>query len=368
MTKLFYLEIKKIVFSKLFIIGFIVVLLLIGMSLLIKYNEAYIIDSVKYSGSKRIERDKAFSEIYKGRTVDDKLISDLQNYLLESSIPDEAKKEMPFGTSLKELHSKFFIHDKETGEILGAHGEKYILTADEIWGDIEPPVFYHNENWRVIITAVSGMLQISILLIVAFSSQIFSSEYSSGMIYIIKPTKNGNSNLVRDKLLSAFAISVLIFILTVVICTLSYGILWGFENPNADIRTFSDGSFLSFRYQMTCSQLFFSTIFFCFSATMIITGLCLLISTVTPNPFVSVIISLGLLYLPKLLPLGLIQSEFIKKIVVLMPMNIFSITSMDWTKLGFKLNLYVLIPVIALLAVTFDIAAVYFLFRRRKLL
>lgn len=54
-------------------------------------------------------------------------------------------------------------------------------------------------------------------------------------------------------------------------------------------------------------------------------------------------------------------------LILLVPKNIPDQNESSGTKLGFELDLYILIPVIAFLAVAFDIAAVYYFYKRHKM-
>ncbi|MHC1694794.1 MAG: ABC transporter permease [Eubacteriales bacterium] len=379
MSTLFRFELKKIVANKVFIISCLFLMFMSFTFLYFQYTNSYSLSNyvgtttsdknhATFSGRRKIDRSRKFTAYFDGMPVDNAFNEKFESMFKDSFIPDSNGNydidKLLIGTSVMGYIGRMQNNNVLILDVNVGVATYYI--PDDFWGESGTPVFWYTEGWSMIINMLPTFQQLVLLLVITICARSVSSEYSSGMINIVLPTNYGKSKLITAKLLSALLVAIVIFIFMSSLCIMLFGTIWGFDNPQADIRVFSNGAYLHLGTSMTCVELLLSTLMVNLCSVIMTVFICMLISSIMRNSYSAVILTFAILLSPQLLQGFPISSKVFTKIIALLPTNIPSIMTKNWNTLELPLDILILIPLITLLVSSASIIGTYTLIRRHK--
>ncbi|MBC9785805.1 hypothetical protein H1S01_15070 [Heliobacterium chlorum] len=155
-------------------------------------------------------------------------------------------------------------------------------------------------------------------IIIICLSPVFSQEYSLHTDAIILTTKYGKSTLIKAKIISAFLFATLVYICFAAINLGLYAAFFGMDGANSSIQLYA--WYYQSPYNLTYGELYLTLLGLGYLGLMFMTAITLFISSRGKNPFISVVLSGLLLYVPNI-DLS-VQSHLAYKIMSLFPVNI----------------------------------------------
>ena len=337
-------EIKKI----LNIFNLIIVILLVLYTGRMIYTQAnlgrhYAYEETSYyaTGKELREKDKELAKKYTDRVVNEEFFIDFDHEVAEGLALDKngnARFETwLYGTSLYE-YTEFFKLGQDY-----MSGDAYTDTA-AIFA-IDNPVYSYTEGWNVLNNCIPLLAwTVTFGCIIIFSSFV-SNEYSSGMIMLIHPSKNGRKQTAINKYMAALLLSSAIYIILIIVMAVIVMFIWGTENPTATIQLLSSGKYISLAEEMSCIKLISYRILCGWLNLCSAIGITMAISALSDNSYISVVLSLGTYYFPYLFELP--KNTF--SILSFLPYNICNAFSNNWTNLGYStylLFMYLLATII----------------------
>lgn len=200
------------------------------------------------------------------------------------------------------------LADAETSKLLGMYKKV----------DKQPYYDYYH-GWERLSMSFSGLVAFVVgAVIVICLSPVFSQEYSNKTDAIVLPTKYGKSKVIVAKLFSSFIFTTVTFLLFAVINFSLYAAIYGLTGYNSAIQL----EFLYYQspYNLTFIELYVSVLGLSYVGLIFMAAITLFISSKGKNPFICVILSALVLYLPTIDLSS--RSYFVDKIISLFPANI----------------------------------------------
>lgn len=284
---MFYLETYKLFKRKL------VWVVLLGTFLLIMLQEVF---DASYFLTDELQQVMNIFEKYKG-TWDDLRIEQFWNDYMAH-----------FSKDILFYKNYFFIGDE-------------LRTTQERFSNIDFNVtFGFFEGWQDFLTQfMSYMRYIPIFIGIAFSP-IFSYDNTCGMKEILLSTKNGRKKSTKAKIVLAFLMTNLMFLLIAVIPTIRMFVITGGTGWDTSIQATSwlEDSPLNINY----GTLSIHTFFLSFLAINIFLLITLAVSILARSPFIAMCVSLGILYVVRPDAVAAITGvSMAQRIVSLTPLN-----------------------------------------------
>lgn len=178
-------------------------------------------------------------------------------------------------------------------------------------------------GWNALTTGFP--LAVAIILgsvIVISLSPVFSQEYSQHTDAIILTTRHGKKQLIVAKLLSAFLFTTALYLIFTVLNFSLVAMVYGLDGSNSHIQL--ESWYSQSPYNMTFLDFYLVILGVTFIGLIFMTVLTLFISSKVRSPFIGVILSALLLYLPSI---NLAEtSDLADKILSLFPYNIMNVS------------------------------------------
>jgi ABC-type transport system involved in multi-copper enzyme maturation permease subunit len=368
MMNLIKCEIDKIIQSKSFVGGLIVSLIVLAGILFIGFYYS----QLNISGEKVGEGTELYHEVVKESTgdfTDEQVKSILANYI------DRYQSEnKPFDLFSWQIGEVFFPNDEDIylkmNEAI-AQDEKVMIdeiklkTINEIgFSEFEKPLKIGSYvTWYDLYKVTNQLFLLTSVITILICSLVFSGDTSRNMNQLLLSTKFGRSKLTISKIVASTLLSSIVFLFIHILLLVSFYVYnSGFEGWDSSIQTNFSLKLFSFPVEFNHVQVFILVIALHFIGMLSIIGVTLYVSSLTRSPFSSLVISIGLLLLPKAL------TEFFKRGVVykslnLLPINHYrveDILSLLSSKYDFLLNHFVqnlvfVMIVLLVMIITFDI-------------
>lgn len=175
---------------------------------------------------------------------------------------------------------------------------------------------------------VTGQLFILISIIaIVICSLVFARDTSSNMNQLLLSTKFGRNKLTISKIMAATLISIFIFIVIHAITLVTFYVYnSGLTGWDISIQTNFLLEVFNFPIEINQLQLYLFALALHFFSVLFIVGITLFVSSITNSPFSSLIVSLGIFFLPAALT-ELIKRGIVYKLLNLFPINNFKIDS-----------------------------------------
>lgn len=265
MKRLFMLELKKLAKKRMNIIVIAVCLLLIGALFYLPVSQFIVLDTdgKQTSGIAAIAMDKDFANTYMGELTDEKIKTDIAEYLALFDNPDNVSKDKVYKALSDSIYYKYFFPYSDYWKLINGNyvapyaydstfsaitnmdldnGINFYATRDEkintllnqeyvdwnysdsektFWlnriSSISTPYEYsYHTGWKTLLSCLE-LFVIGIIGICICVSGTFSGEYQSGADSIILSSRYGKSKLITAKFLAAFVYSLLTFTLFILV-------------------------------------------------------------------------------------------------------------------------------------------------------
>src|SRR5690625_1498198 len=323
-------ELDKIIQNKSFAGGLIVSLIVLAGILFIGFHYS----QLNISGDKTGEGMELYHEVVKkssGDFTDQKVQDILANYIDRFQSTDVENE--PSDLFSWQIGEVFFPEDENIYlKINDAITQNEKITIDQInlktiqevgFTEFETPLKIGSHvTWYDLYKVMNQLFILTIMITILICSLVFSGDTSRNMNQLLLSTKFGRNKLTISKIIAATLISIFVFIFIQIISLVSFYIYnSGFSGWDVSIQTNFSLKLFGFPVELNHLQVFLVFIAFHFISMLSIVGLTIYISSVTRSPFSSLIISLGLFFLPKAL------TEIFKRGIVYKLLNLFPINN-----------------------------------------
>lgn len=349
MKKLYRFELKKIFHNNTFLFTIIALLVVVFSILWINFNNSQMASGVGTSTRKSIQYNQKIAKQFEGKLDDSKIKDVLANYL------DFYKEEV--GNSNK-ISSKpmdvfsYYIADNmldTQNNLASLVAKNPNITIDEV--DIKPLSSLNiNDSiknlkitsyfsWSDLFKAVTAVFIPMIVAIIIINSRIFSDEKSQRMDHILLTTKYGRNKLTIEKIKAGFTSSIFIFFSTILIVLAEYTYYYGFSGWDGSIQANFYLKTFSFPVTINNLQVLFVLLFIQLLNIILITSITMLISSLMNSSFTTMLVSLGVIALPKGLDKLLMSGGPLSKVQQYMPINNFTLDNV-LNNMGFDENFF----------------------------
>ncbi|CDO19048.1 Uncharacterized protein BN963_SGAL_02256 [Streptococcus gallolyticus] len=349
MKKLYRFELKKIFHNNTFLFTIIALLVVVFGILWINFNNSQMASGVGTSTRKSIQYNQKIAKQFEGKLDDSKIKDVLANYL------DFYKEEV--GNSNK-ISSKpmdvfsYYIADNmldTQNNLASLVAKNPNITIDEV--DIKPLSSLNiNDSiknlkitsyfsWSDLFKAVTAVFIPMIVAIIIINSRIFSDEKFQRMDHILLTTKYGRNKLTIEKIKAGFTSSIFIFFSTILIVLAEYTYYYGFSGWDGSIQANFYLKTFSFPVTINNLQVLFVLLFIQLLNIILITSITMLISSLMNSSFTTMLVSLGVIALPKGLDKLLMSGGPLSKVQQYMPINNFTLDNV-LNNMGFDENFF----------------------------
>ncbi|MDE7289164.1 MAG: ABC transporter permease subunit, partial [Oscillospiraceae bacterium] len=222
----------------------------------------------------------------------------------------------------------------------------------------EPYVLGYTLGWESLIQYSFAFFVILTFVALINVSSVFSNEFQRGTAQVILSSKHGRSKIFTAKIISAFLISTLMFVVFVGIYVLTYAAVYGLDGSGASIQSLN----LLSVYDFTLGEAFFTAVIIAYAAFIFVIFFTLTISVICKSNFTSVLLALALYFIPIFLNYSK-SSKLFNYIVDLFPIKALNAFEMfkQYKLYGFSETLvrqpYFLMALMPILTVILTVAA-----------
>ncbi|AWE07295.1 hypothetical protein DCE79_07865 [Lysinibacillus sp. 2017] len=169
-----------------------------------------------------------------------------------------------------------------------------------MYEQIEVPFYYdYYDGWEKMSSSFSILVALVIsAIIVICLSPVFSEEYSQRTDAIILTTKYGKNKVIVAKLLSSLIFTLAVYFLFVSLHFILHAMIYGLDGYKASIQL--HGWYYQSPYNMDFLELTIYSFGLSLIGLLFIAVITLFISSKMKNPFIAVILSAAILYIPKI--------------------------------------------------------------------
>lgn len=169
-----------------------------------------------------------------------------------------------------------------------------------MYEQVEVPFYYdYYDSWEKMSSSFSILVSLVIsAIIVICLSPVFSEEYSQRTDAIILTTKYGKNKLIVAKLLSSLLFTLAVYFLFVTLHFILHAMIYGFDGYKANIQL--HGWYYQSPYNMDFLELTIYSFGLSLIGLLFIAVITLFISSKMKSPFIVVILSAAILYIPKI--------------------------------------------------------------------
>lgn len=170
----------------------------------------------------------------------------------------------------------------------------------KMYEQIQLPFYYdYYDGWEKMSTSFSILVAMVVsAIIVICLSPVFSEEYSQKTDAIILTTKYGKNKVIIAKLISSLLFTLSVYLLFAALNFTLYATIYGLDGFNANIQL--HGWYYQSPYNMTFLDLNLYSLSLSLIGLLFIAAITLFISSKVKSPFITVILSASILYIPKI--------------------------------------------------------------------
>lgn len=169
-----------------------------------------------------------------------------------------------------------------------------------MYEQVEVPFYYdYYDGWEKMSSSFSILVALVIsAIIVICLSPVFSEEYSQRTDAIILTTKYGKNKVIVAKLLSSLIFTLAVYFLFVTLHFILHAMIYGLDGYKASIQL--HGWYYQSPYNMDFLELTIYSFGLSLIGLLFIAVITLFISSKMKSPFITVILSAAILYIPKI--------------------------------------------------------------------
>ncbi len=353
MGQLIKFEFQKIIKKKIVIIG-LVLLVLLNLSLYTGFgpgnNAVHMPDDTYTVGRQAIPLDKEITSRYAGQLTDETVQRVLADF------PRDLDGEYNFI-----YYSENSIYDTISRNFANGDGTWNNTTVQQMFPGVTNLEVGYNDGWASLLSLLMYVMSAAGFLLIVALSPIFAEEYTRGTDALILTSRYGKKQCAKAKILAAMLFSLLLGILFIGINTAAFTSAFGVDGWNASVQISTSYLFDHVPYNLTFGQAFGFCALLWFSGLFVVTGLCLLFSSVSKSSFIALIITLFVYAVPMFIS---VSEQLPLKLMALNPLRAMMIGStLSLTQVNMGGTVLNYCWVIALFMV-FVVALVWFLARR----
>lgn len=169
--------------------------------------------------------------------------------------------------------------------------------------------------------------------VVILLSPVFSGEYSAGMDGIILSSKYGKNKTIKAKLLVSSGFTVCLYVISALLNSILYAAFFGVTGSGCNIQV--NGNYMVSPYPLTYLQLYWAVLLMGLIGSLLLCAVTIFISAKCRSPFLSLILSAVVLYLPAVNLSGISLSA--DKILKLFPIHLLSSPALFETGIFYNL-------------------------------
>ena len=291
MTGLIKSELFKICNKKIFIFGLIAILLY-AISNFLPYliaeghypTTAYTDSGDILYGRAAVEYNQSIAAPYKGILDDNKIEEMMKNY---KKTDENAIGLFPVNAGSLFLSSFYY------------NGELH--TIAEVCKNITEPLRYgYNDSWGEYLYEMNIIMKMVLCLIMVALASVFSQDYQNGMILIIRTTPKGRNIDTKAKIIASLIVANIGVTFFIVLLSVAYYIFFGIEGWDTSIQVGVVNYFINSPLNINYLTLSVEEIILNIVVVNCVSIGSLLISYITKNNYVSIIICLALFFFPNM--------------------------------------------------------------------
>lgn len=351
MRGLIAFELKKIIQKRsTFLI--IVAALLISLSTTFfgaMTETSYITETEKLRGFQAIENERIVQGQLSGYLTEEYI----KQVNLEASSQDNSKYwGILSSIGVQEVRLPNIISDLNAGNINGIYDNilnetltdkpRPVVTSNEVdkllkmYEQLQVPFYYdYYDGWEKMSSSFSILVALVVsAIIVICLSPVFSEEYSQKTDAIILTTKYGKNKVIIAKLISSLLFTLSVYLLFVTLNFALHALIYGLDGFNANIQL--HGWYYQSPYNMNFLELSLFSMGLSLIGLLFMAVITLFISSKVNSPFITVILSAAVLYIPNI---DLSEISYTANIVLeLFPINMMN--AAEHFELGVFYNLF----------------------------
>ena len=309
MKKLIRFELRKIFSRRLTQIALILLLLLSALLGFSDYQNKYAFDGTSHEGTGKVavEIDKEIAEKYEGILTDEKVQQMMSEFTPKSDL---------HGMNAIYLYQNA-MQSAAFARFSDMSGNWNGLSVSDVFGNEEINIGYV-DGW---LSTSQNMVKIFLVLscvIVIMIAPVFCGEYS-GVDNIILTSKYGRTKCGEAKICASMIATFIVTFLVVILNFLIALVLYGSNGLDCSIL-FAPLSYIEgyIPFNLTCGMLLKYQFLLAFTGAMSVTGITLLISAISRNQMVAVVISAAMYFFPAILPVS--ETSPLFRLIGLLPL------------------------------------------------
>lgn len=328
--------------------------------------------------------DNQISEEVRKKKTEELIAGGLSREMIDSNIIFFVKEEVLHSRELQRLEepegaSNFYRHASEKGQekasyyreiYSGEKGEALASRAEDMYGYLSNEYrAYYNYSWGWSrLHAMQTVLPYTVgILLIVIISPIFSQEYSKKTDSLILSTRYGKNKVIKAKIITAFLLSILSWMVIQIINMVMIFTLFGTEGAKSFVQNWAQNPS---PYPFTYMTSYFVVTAMSFLGLIFLTSTILFISSRSKSSVVS-LVTAGVVTLFPITLSGVFGGETVKKILMFMPTKV--LIAVDHFKCFdafYVFDKVIMLPLVtAIFAVLVSIIMVigaYFSFRRNQ--
>ena len=265
-------------------------------------------------GLEAVRRNQEITALYQGPFTTQKAQSIIETYsfstdlLIKEGLNPQRQTHYPHNYLYKVLSGFFAQPD----------GVYDGTTIEEIYGSdlASNLVLGYSQGWSAILSSLPDVFPLWACVLTIFLSPVFSDEYSKHTDALILTGSQGRTKCPATKIIAAYSISLGGSVILLGIFLLCLFFCYGFSGLECSAQLSSVLPLA--HYPLTMGQALLLEIMLLFSGIIVYTALILVISALSKNSFVAVIISGAVLFLPGCIPP---HNKLLYTLSSLLPMN-----------------------------------------------
>lgn len=380
MKKLYRFELKKIFRNNTFLFTILALVVVVFGILWVNFNNSQMALGVGISTRNSIQYNQKIAKQFEGKLDDSKIKDILANYLdfYKEGLGDLNKiSNKPMDVFSYYIADNLLDPQNNLASLVDKNPN---ITIDEV--DIKPlsslNINHSIKNlkitsyfsWSDLFKVITAVFIPVIVAIIVINSRIFSDEKSQKMDHILLTTKYGRNKLTVEKIKAGFTSSIFIFLITMLIVLAEYTYFYGFSGWDGSIQANFYLKAFSFPVTMNNLQVLFVLLFIQFLNIILITSITMLISGLMNSSYTAMLVTLGVIALPKGLDKMLMSGSFLSKVQQYMPINNFTLDNilkhMGFAENFFFNNFWINLGVICLIALFGSMLGIFAVYTYQK--
>lgn len=318
-------EVKKLIKNKSTMGAIIVALVLFYGIFFIFFLQSQLVGSSKdpIHGQKAISLNNKIANSYSG-PLTDKRINDIIDYRVRTFNKANSAKNNFFMDVFGWSVANKFISEEDQGKFYTVNGADRtgirVIPVNSLGTKFAPSEIKigNFKTWNELFRVLTSSFILIAVLTIYICSSIFSGDFSKNIMPLLLTTKYGRTKQTHAKMFAVFCISTTIFIVAQLITVIFFGLYFGFSGWDTSVQFNLEWNIFPFPLKMNFLQLSIWILIIQYLGLLFTAFITALISSYTPNPFISLAVSLLVFSLPVLLE-KIFKSGIFYKLLWLFP-------------------------------------------------